>query len=95
MWEVTGDIELLFMVILECKSATLDVKLGLDPITMNLVFEEWDWSLFKVNQSIILSKSKFKLLANSTGSHEEANICVSSAYKQDVVKLRKLGKSLI
>ena len=53
-------------------------------MTISLVLEGWDWSLFTFSQSVTFSKSEFISLASATESYEEAKIWVSSAYRQDV-----------
>ena len=76
-------------------SPTLLVKFCLDPMTISLALEGWDWSLFTFNQSVTFSKSELISLASATKSYEEAKIWVSSACRQGVVVFRQLGKSLI
>jgi hypothetical protein len=68
LWERTDSIILLFMVILLVNSLPLALKLCADPISMNFVFFACDWSLFTVNQSIILTKSEFHLSIRSSVS---------------------------
>ena len=80
---------------LERKSDPLWFKLYLDPITIILVLFGWDWSLLTVNQSVIFSRSEFKLSAIFAVSCDDVKICVSSAYKQGIVDFKQFGKSFI
>ena len=79
LFETTDETTLLFMIMLLYKSPTLLVKFCLDPMTISLVLEGWDWSLFTFNQSVTFSKSELISLASSTESCEEEKIWVSSA----------------
>ncbi len=47
-------------------------------------------SVIRDRGSVKFSKSEFKLLANSTESWDEANICVSSAYRHGVADFKQL-----
>ena len=80
---------------LVCKSPILLIRFCLEPITISLVLEGWDWSLLTFSQSVTFSKSELRSLASLTESLEVAKIWVSSAYKHGVVFLRQFGKSLI
>ena len=80
---------------LVCKSPVLLIRFCLEPITISLVLEGWDWSLLTFSQSVTFSKSEFRSLASVTESFEVAKIWVSSAYKHGVVFVRQFGKSLI
>ena len=81
---------------LVCKPPILLIRFCLEPITISLVLEGWDWSLLTFSQSVTFSKSEFRSLASVTESFEvKAKIWVSSAYKHGVVFVRQFGKSLI
>ena len=80
---------------LVCKSPVLLIRFCLEPITISLVFEGWDWSLLTFSQSATFSQSEFRSLASVTESIEVVKIWVSSAYKHGVVFVRQSGKSLI
>ena len=96
LFETTDETTLLFMIMLLYESPTLLVKFCLDPMTISLALEGWDWSFFTFNQSVTFSKSELISLASSTKSCVEAKIWVSSSYRlQGVVVFRQLGKSLI
>ena len=57
---------------LVCKSPILLIRFCLDPITMSLVLEGWDWSLLTFNQSVTFSMSEFRSLASFTETFEES-----------------------